>query len=262
MLLIPLLLLGPRGTLRRLRSGGRWGWGALALMVTAALGWLVWELISRARPASDPQDTLRFLAASLARLPDLLREQVGLFGWGEMRIWLVLAGGWLGLTALLVGAALLVARGRERLLLAALITASLAATVTVAVAVILPSGFAMQGRYTLPLAVAVPVVAGDILARSRHRWTLERLPSPMPWLFAAVAVMQAAAWWQNEHRYAVGVQGPLWFPPLAQWTPAGGWALWVAVVAVGSLLMAVSPALWRLRAAQLPPRGAGPDPRT
>ncbi len=96
-------------------------------------------------------------------------------------------------------------------------------------------GLGWQGRWTLPLAVGVPIVAALALAWSSRRKVLER-----PWvpvvLAACFVVAQFAAFAQTLRRYTVGAHGPLdfwlhpsWSPPVPTWLLLGT-ALVVLVV--------------------------------
>ena len=95
------------------------------------------------------------------------------------------------------------------------------------------SGFPWQGRYTLPLAVGVPIVAGVALAVSN------RLPSPLARRLSLVAlpflgVANAVAYWGALHRYLFGASAgwssaPAWNPPASP----------ILLLAAGSVAIAV-----------------------
>ena len=78
-------------------------------------------------------------------------------------------------------------------------------------------GFGWQGRYTLPFAVGLPILAGYALARERRT-----LPEPRR-LAAVLAGMfvigHFLAFAQNLRRYAVGARGSLFFWRGAEWSP-------------------------------------------
>ena len=83
------------------------------------------------------------------------------------------------------------------------------------------AGFIWQGRYTLPLAVGVPVIAGIGIGSSERARRLEaRLAPRFGWaLVAALALAHILAFAEMLRRYSVGVDGPLWFFPDARWEP-------------------------------------------
>ena len=116
--------------------------------------------------------------------------------------------------------------------------------------------FDVQGRHILPLAVMVPLLAGEILARRGDRlpvWLVGRDGRRGAWAFAALAcgvgLFQLFAWYWNAHRQGVGVLGKYRFFNRAECYPPGGWQLWAVLVVLGAALL-VLPALLRLA----PPR--------
>jgi hypothetical protein len=77
-------------------------------------------------------------------------------------------------------------------------------------------GFGWQGRYTLPLAVGLPILCGYTLAQEPAR-VLQRGRLTTV-LGVAFVVAHLLAFWQNMRRYTVGSDGPLLF-----WTDADSW---------------------------------------
>jgi hypothetical protein len=67
----------------------------------------------------------------------------------------------------------------------------------------------------------------------------------LPAAGATAAVVHLGAWWAYAHRSAVGTDGPFFFIPDAEWTPPGGYALWIAMVVAGAALTAA--AAWAAR---------------
>jgi len=173
---------------------------------------------------------------SVERVPRIGQELVGRFGWLEWRLSVYFYAAWGVLVLVLVVLALARGTGRQRLALGGLIAGAF--VLIIAFHSVMPgqTGFDVQGRYLLPLIVAVPVLAGEIL-RSR------RLPAvPMAAAVGAcgvvVAGLQFFAWYENARRYAVGTSGPRWFVGHALWVPAGGWILWMTVAAAGCVFIA------------------------
>jgi hypothetical protein len=80
-------------------------------------------------------------------------------------------------------------------------------------------GFGWQGRYTLPLAVGLPILCGLALAMKRRPFPRQERIVIMVGI--AYVVAQFLAYWQNLRRYTVGYNGallfwrdPAWSPPL------------------------------------------------
>jgi Predicted membrane protein (DUF2142) len=209
---------------------------AVAMVVAAGLAEVAWAL---AHPLSPPlgrsslQDALGPLAAIWS---DLAQQLVGAFGpGGEVRLPVVLPGLWVILTALVVGAALVVGLWRDRFaLLIALAAAALVATAAYAF-ILTPVGWEPEGRFFLATAAVVPVLAGFVLHRAG-------VPSRSDVFLLGIAVgaMQMVAFWENARRYAVGRHGPVSFLDVAAWVPPGGWVRWVAVAGAGCALIALS----------------------
>jgi hypothetical protein len=163
-----------------------------------------------------------------------------------------------------LAAALTVGARRDRLvLLGGLVTVAVLYE-AVAAAVFVQNGFGMQGRYILPALIVLVVFAGDALGvafSSPARSSLAR-SSPARWepavagtVLALTSLGQLVAWWANSRRYAVGAAGPSWFPPVAAWSPPGGWSAAVAVAGVATVLGLAGAAAAARRPA--PPDGAG-----
>src|SRR5262249_47041731 len=124
-------------------------------------------------------------------------------------------------------------RDRFALLLAAGSAVLLAAA---AYSVILsPLGWDLQGRYVLAPVALLALLSGFVVHQAGLR---PRLDAPLVGL--AAAGLQVAAFWVNARRYAVGRSGPLDFVGVAQWSPPGGWLIWLVVAGLGAALLALS----------------------
>jgi hypothetical protein len=144
---------------------------------------------------------------------------IGRFGWldtpAPTLTWLP----WLAAVGFFVFLALMWARRRDVVVLVGLLVA------IILVPALLESsqydnvgGFFWQGRYTLPLAVGLPILATIVLASTERgrRFANRRL------LFAigiVVSVAHVLAFAQNLRRYSVGYDGPIQFWKNPQWSP-------------------------------------------
>src|SRR5262249_13627434 len=128
-----------------------------------------------------------------------------------------------------------VGRGRDRFAL--LLATSAAALFAAAVysEILSPLGWDLQGRYVLAPVVLVALLSGFVVHQAGLR---PRLDAPVVGL--AAAGLQFAAFWVNARRYAVGRNGPLDFVGVAQWSPPGGWLIWLVVAGLGAALIALS----------------------
>jgi Predicted membrane protein (DUF2142) len=197
------------------------------------------------------------LETSILLVPGRLHDMVGVFGWLDTNspalTYLLWAAG--------VGAVVLLGlAGAARLPRAALVGV-MVLTIAVPIASEVPGanmyGFAWQGRYTLPLAVGVPILAGLAAAvggtlgpRAAIRLTA--------WLAILLGVAQFFAFWWMLLRYQVG-EGNGLDPRVGSWHPPGGSLLILSLYGLGLLSWGVLASMaWRLAAGWSPsPAGAG-----
>jgi len=163
--------------------------------------------------------TLDLAQASLQRTPLRVREMIGILGWLDAPVPALTILVWLGA----LGALGLLARrqGPQPLLTAT--GACFLLTIVVPVALETPgmhnANFFWQGRYTLPLAVGLPILAA-FAAAVQHRPDPSRLGIKMAGgIGAALVVGQLAGMFRAQQRFMVGYGGRLGFWFHADWTP-------------------------------------------
>ena len=231
-----LSLAGIPAARRAWRSGGRAAAAALIIIACSAVMSVVWQLTQSARPPLGPE-LIWNLGDRFKYLPDLFRQAIGVFGAldGPMPR----PAYWLGgiTIAGLVILALTYGSWRERAVLTATFAAVLGATLIVDGAQA-AAGFGAQGRHLMPIAVAIPLVAGEILARRRSRGAVLIRLAP-PTTACAASILQLAGWYTIAHRFSVGTGGPVRFFLEPQWSPPLGWPTWVLLTLAGALLIAV-----------------------
>ena len=203
--------------------------GAIVVVGAATVAWILW-FVSDSAESGTPVPGLTFgtaLRMSYDQLWFRTRQMFGVFGWLDTgppaamtQLWL------LGVIVLLV-LALVLGTWRQRFVVV-MITAAAIVFPLVAEAASAPRiGFVWQGRYSLPLAIGVPVVAAWVIAaRPGHSasllWTRRSV-------LVAVAVGMAMAQFFAHAvaltRYVVGepaailayLHGTGWAPPLGRW---------------------------------------------
>ncbi len=168
---------------------------------------------------------------------------------------------WGACLLVLLGAAFVVGTWRQRVRLGAVLIGVVAVAVALDVLVLRQTRFPVYGRYLLPIAVLVPLAAGEILTRRAAR-----IPAALRRAGPAVAVMAVVAvhtvgLWTDWHRSAVGIYGPAWFLGSSQWNPPGGWVPWMALAGAGAccLLAAAAAAAGPRRSPASPGGGDASD---
>jgi len=218
-ILLVLVGLAGRQGIRVLRaSRALWAWAAgVAACVIAQMAWIVWV------DALDPhnflgapthEDGFTLAQKAIGLSGGEFREMIGVFGWNDTPapaitffMWVAALGGL---------AALAVAFGRRRDVVGMLV-AGVATAVVPVVLFVYQSGFARwQGRYTLPLAVGVPVLAALALRGTAIR---NARGAAVVLVGVALGAGHVLAYAQNLRRYTVGLDGTIWFWTKEQWSP-------------------------------------------
>ncbi len=222
------------------RRAAQIGAAVVALSVAAQAAWTVF-----ANPLASAENTsARALSNYLIQRQtvgnggSLYRSMVGTFGWldtpspfGVTVIWTLVLG-----VVVVLGLAL--ATRRELLVLTGVIVLTVLVPIVAELSEARSNGFFWQGRYTLPLAVGVPILAAAVAARSPARFAL---PARLPIIgVGLLALGQITDFTQALRRYSVGYDGgimfwnhPAWSPPVA--------ALWLVL---GFAVVVVAFAVW------------------
>jgi hypothetical protein len=249
---IAVSLVGVRGTWTRVRARPIPAMVAAAAIAVGVVLNLAWEAAHGADVNVALRPLQRGVSEGFTTLPSVLTQEIGAFGYLEVTMPTPAYLAWWGCVLAIITLALVVAEGRERFTLVAGLVASVLIPVALYAAVFRPTGYGVQGRYVLPFAVAVPLLAGEIVFRHRDRLEALNTRRLLGWLAAIAAVVHAVAWLANSRRYATGVDGPWWFFGRAEWSPPLGWWPWALLAGGGSLLLFLAGALdpesrWRLR---------------
>jgi Predicted membrane protein (DUF2142) len=209
---------------------------ALAVVVVialAAVAGVYWELAYQPHPSARIADIAGELGPSIGALPVLAREAVGVFGNLDTRMPDVVHVVWAALVLCVAAVALVLGEQRERWALIALGAFIIAATVLLSAAA-RQTGFQFQGRYILPLAVAFPLWAGEIVSAHGQRLGRPLARTLLIGIAGAAAGVHLFAWYFNARRFAIGTDGPWNFIPDAEWSPPGGWWPWLLMAVAAS----------------------------
>jgi hypothetical protein len=185
------------------------GWNA----VVGSLGYTRYPNAPRNIPTSE---ITRFTVGSLF---DRYKQMIGLFGWLDTPSPALTYVLWTAGVGFLVLVALAWARRRHVAALLVVVAATVVVPVALESAVYGDAGGpAWQGRYGLPLAVGVPIVAAMAIASSERGRQLAELR-----LFVGAGVMlvvaHVLAFAQNLRRYTVGYDGEIQYWRHAAWSP-------------------------------------------
>lgn len=163
----------------------------------------------------------RIVETSIGKLGMLIDQAIGTFGWNDIVSPFVALGVWILGGGLLVGFGVLVAHVRV------LVTTVAIALATAVTAVLVPAltarhnGFLGQGRYYLPLAVGLPLVAAAVLVPPEA--LRRRARTFAVGLAVAVSVGLVGSYLWALRRVTVGMAAPLrltghakgdWAPPV------------------------------------------------
>lgn len=194
------------------RSKVVWMWSAI---VVACVGFQL--VVSGAETGASVAAGTGSTRLAIGELPYYLRQMVGgVLGWLDTElpagVYVVL----FGVLGFVVIAAVAFASRRFAIVVGVLIAVTLAMPVAIGSRTF-PY---FQGRYLLPFAVGVPLVAALGLSESRVSalW-----PRRLAWILVPVAVVaNVAAFAQVLHRFSAAADGPWWFDATPPWQPAFG----------------------------------------
>ncbi len=227
---------GARRLVRRSLPAALPGLAVLAIGAVTALAWHA--LYGPSTPIA-----YRAIRLALTRAPEQywrgLRDLVAGFGYLEFRLPLVLHLAWFAFVGALAVAAVRAGGRRERRSVIA--AGALAVLVPVGVWMVFgrATGIGINGRQYMPVLVAFPMLAGEVLYRNRARIS-RRVALALAALATQAGVLQFIAWYLNGRRAAVGTAGDLLFVPDAQWRPPLGWWPWIAIACCGALMLAAT----------------------
>jgi hypothetical protein len=177
--------------------------------------------------------------AILGNSEGYLRAMIGAFGWLDVPTPTFTYWVWLGLLGTVIGTALLVG-GRpavRSMVLVALATVLLPYSQLPSAADI---GLPWQGRYALPVAVGVPLVALVAIAVARRAGRLEVGVGRLVLVLAPLAAAgHLVAFYWAQRRYATGSSGSLDILRDARWAPPGGNVVLLATAAAALAVLAV-----------------------
>ena len=201
--------------------------------------------------------------AALAQVPEMVRQHIGVFGHLEVAIPRLAYLTWHLMLGALVLLAMVVATRRQRWAMSTIIVFAIAAPVLLDSAVLVHTGFGVQGRHVLAMGVGVPLMCGHALFANRTRLLGVWSRRPLLWFALPTSLVHFVGWYANARRNAVGSEGPLFFIGDAPWAPPLGWWPWLILAALGSVAILLAGYLARDEVGGSPetpePDDSGPD---
>jgi Predicted membrane protein (DUF2142) len=230
--------------------------------VLAALSTVLWvraagSLQLLVRPASAAMRA-HIWNNELLGMPRQVDWMIGYLGWADVRLPAGVRYGWLLLIGLFVGLGWLSGGWRARLALFGTVAATLAVPMVLEVAKLDKFGPYWQGRYTLPVAVGVVLVAAAAVAAGEPFGRLRSMPAQVGVSVAALHLLMLFA---ALRRWAVGTAQTYLAPAYISWWPPGRqlvflvWAVAAIVLAGGVTLLGRG---WP--APRTPPAEVAPEP--
>lgn len=249
-LVLALLFVAGRHRIRRLVTDRQRSFLiTVGILFASTVAVAAWELTYDHPSDTGPALSRAAISPFLDRSYGLMESGIGLFGWLDTSLPGQVIGLWIMIWLVIVGGGALLARRREFWLILLGLTATWVLAYCVYASIFFTVGANVQGRQFLPFAAFVFVAAGAILAehvRPLARDISNRLYAA---LGIAVGASQAYAIFWNGRRYAVGVEGPLWFFSQAQWSPVLGWGVWMGLACTGGCLLMIMTIQYRPGAA-------------
>jgi Predicted membrane protein (DUF2142) len=223
--LIALTLLGMTNR-RRLVDLARSNWARLwgGLIAVSALGQIAWVAIVKPLevtpgPQQRDLDTPEILRTTFGASLGRVREMIGTFGWLDTPSPALTWVPWIAAVGFVFFLAVMWGRRRDVALLIGLLAATIVVPVLIESTQFETQGSPIwQGRYTLPIAFGIPLLAAFVLASTD--WG-RRLPTTR--LLQAIGIVAVVghvlAFAQNLRRYTVGYDGPVQFWKDPGWSP-------------------------------------------
>ncbi len=200
----------------------------------------------------------------LGATPAYIQQMIGTFGWLDLPPSNLTLYVWLGLIFALMAGSVMFAKLRQNLALALTVIASIAIPVFLQAPLKGSASLIWQGRYLLPVAAGIPLLALINLDRGAGLvpGLVRRLSLVMS---ATVGLLSAHALYWNLHRYTVGRSSRTLNILLGKWQPPGGSAIWlvvmVLVAGLGVAVTAASPGTSPLPHDEAVDDEAGSEPR-
>ncbi|HUQ63946.1 MAG TPA: DUF2142 domain-containing protein [Acidimicrobiales bacterium] len=205
----------------------------VVVVAGAAAVWIVFADALTVFPVSKPLhgSTAVIALSILGKTDPFLREMIGELQWLDTSVPSLTYAAWFVGVGMVTLLAFIVGRGRVRVAILACAVLTLL-TPLLQIPSVRTTGLLWQGRYSLPLAIGIPVLAVYALADTNAEiYALVRRIAAA--LGVALGVGLVAAFFWAGRRNAVGTDGPFWFLGKETWSPPLPFVLLLVGNAVG-----------------------------
>ena len=213
--------------------------GFILLCVVLTTVWVVTQHSFDLTPGTSVDQHLSHasvLAAAFGRTGDWVQQMIAVFGWVDTPAPLFVYLMWYAGIGFVVVLAWVASRRRDALVLGGLLVAVIVVPALLSYSQAERLGLVGQGRYTLPLAAGLPLIA---MALIDGQASLSRLRGRIATLLCAgIGLGGVVAFVAALRRYTVGLAGPLNYLS-ARWNPPGG-ALVVSLWCVVAVVLLIS----------------------
>ncbi len=230
-----------RRAIAELAKSRRVRWSLLVLMPPAIFA-ITWVLVAHSlnvvpgAPISPNISGTHLAAVIFGFNTAWLQEMIGVFGWLDTTSPFVTYLIWYGALGFFILLAVVCHQSRPELAaLLMLILIVVAVPMLISYDQIHRVGIGWQGRYTMPVAVGVPLLSAALIERSGMLRNVRRRLAL--WLCILTGIGQICAYTQALRRYTVGTAGPVDFLHGSWRPPLGAAALCALVVVSIALLM-------------------------
>jgi len=214
------LVAGRAGVRSLVRSRAARIWGAvIAAAVVAQVAWIaVAGGLNLANPGAATHDSTSMVVRHSIGLGfSFFSQMIGNFGWLDTPAPTGVLVAWSFVLGLLIVLGLAWASRRRAAVLGGILTLAVLVPIVLEASSAGSVGYVWQGRYGLPLAAGVPIVAGILIARSPNAPALRgRLVAILAVTFGTSQVLALA---QSLRRNSVGSNGPVFFFLHPAWDP-------------------------------------------
>ncbi|MBJ7608963.1 MAG: DUF2142 domain-containing protein [Candidatus Dormibacteraeota bacterium] len=247
-------LLGLRATRLRLRAHRGWASATGAILVVAIAANVAWQMAVAPHPPLTLAALRSGAGSVFGGVATLGRQLIGVFGWIDVPLPWPAYLPWALMLALLLLGAFLVAGRRQRWVLLGVCAGIGVLTLGVAVVIAAAApGFQMQTRYVLPAAVALPLLAGELLRLHRAAIDGRLLAVAVPAAVLVAAAVQAWGLEVNAQYYRHNVNGYVSYITPPGWRPPLGWYPWIALSGLGCAALAAVAFITTRQATPSPP---------